>query len=48
MEERLQWMDEEYLSHYDRITVDSEIPLQPAFDAPQGIREGVPSAGGRQ
>ena len=34
MEERLQWMDEEYLSHYDRITVDSEIPLQPAFDAP--------------
>ena len=35
MEERLQWMDEEYLSHYDRITVDSEIPLQPAFDAPR-------------
>ena len=35
MEERLQWMDEEYLSHYDRITVDSEIPLQSAFDAPR-------------
>lgn len=33
MEEKLQWMDREYLSHFDKITVDSEIKLQAPFDA---------------
>ncbi|MDO4491444.1 MAG: insulinase family protein [Lachnospiraceae bacterium] len=31
MEEKLRWIHEEYLSKYDQITVDSEIPMQPAF-----------------
>ncbi|MBR2565690.1 MAG: insulinase family protein [Paenibacillus sp.] len=31
MEEKLQWLDEHYLSNYDRIQIDSEIKLQPAF-----------------
>ncbi len=33
MEEKLNWMDQEYLSHFDKITVDSEIKLQAPFDA---------------
>ncbi|WP_427050348.1 insulinase family protein [Paenibacillus sp. TC-CSREp1] len=33
MEEKLQWLDENYLSNYDRIEIDSEIKLQPAFPA---------------
>lgn len=33
MAERLQYLDREYLSHYERIEVDSEIKTQPAFDA---------------
>lgn len=32
MEEKLQWMDREYLRHFDKITVDSEIKLQAPFD----------------
>lgn len=32
MEEKLRWMDEEYLSHYDAITIDSALPVQKAFD----------------
>ncbi len=28
MEEKLEFLDKEYLSHYDKITVDSRIPLQ--------------------
>ena len=32
-EERLQWLDEEYLSRYDAIEPDSEIPLQKPFEA---------------
>lgn len=32
MEERLNWMDEHYLSKYDEITIDSAIPKQKAFD----------------
>lgn len=32
MEERLEYMDREYLSNYDAITVDSEIALQKPFD----------------
>ena len=31
IEERLAWMDEEYLSKYDRLEIDSEIKKQPAF-----------------
>lgn len=38
MEEYLTWMDEKYLSAFDRISVDSEIPLQKPFDAPKELR----------
>lgn len=31
MDEKLRWLDEEYLSKYEQITVDSEIPMQAAF-----------------
>ncbi|MEK3703683.1 insulinase family protein [Paenibacillus sp. FSL R7-0198] len=31
MEEKLQWLDENYLGAYDRIDIDSAIQLQPAF-----------------
>lgn len=34
MEKTLLWMDEEYLSRYDRIDPDSEIPLQKPFEKP--------------
>lgn len=33
-EETLQWMDQEYLSHFSQISVDSEIPWQEAFSSP--------------
>ena len=32
MAERLDWLDREYLSHYDFQPVDSQIPLQPSFE----------------
>lgn len=32
MAECLQWMDEEYLSHYDRLEIDSTVQLQKPFD----------------
>ena len=32
--EKLEWMDREYLSKYDRLEVDSEIPVQKTFAAP--------------
>ena len=32
MEERLEWMDKEYLSKFDKIDVDSDIPFQKPFD----------------
>ncbi len=32
MEERLNWLDKEYLSQYDKIPVPSEIPLQKPFE----------------
>lgn len=32
IEERLEFMDENYLKHFPAITVDSEIPLQKSFD----------------
>lgn len=34
MAEKLDWLDKEYLSHYDRQPVDSAITMQKAFDAP--------------
>lgn len=38
VEEKLRWIDEAYLSTYDRLDVDSEIPLQKPF---KGMREVV-------
>ena len=35
MAEKLDWLDREYLSHYDRQPVDSEIHYQKPFDAPK-------------
>ena len=34
MAERLTWIDENYLSRFDRLEIDSSIPAEPAFDAP--------------
>ena len=34
MEERLTYLDEAYLSAFDRIEIDSEIPAEPVFEAP--------------
>ena len=34
MAERLTWIDENYLSKFDRLEIDSSIPVEPAFDAP--------------
>ncbi len=34
MEERLEWMDKEYLSNFDVIETDSEIEYQPLFNKP--------------
>ncbi|MGL5436810.1 MAG: insulinase family protein [Lachnospiraceae bacterium] len=34
MAEKLQWLDQEYLSHYDRKEVDSRIPKQTPFTEP--------------
>ena len=34
MAERLTWIDENYLSKFDRLDIDSSIPVEPAFDAP--------------
>ena len=39
IEERLIWMDEEYLSHFDQIDPDSEIALQKAFESPISMSE---------
>ena len=42
MEERLTWLDENYLSAFDRIDVDSEICPQKPFDAPRRCKEVYP------
>ncbi len=34
MEEKLDWLDREYLGDYDYLEVESEITVQPAFNAP--------------
>ena len=36
--EKLEWLDKEYLCNYDKITVDSEIPLQKPFDEPREVK----------
>ncbi len=42
MEERLDWMDREYLSHFNVLAVDSAIPLQQPFDAPREVERRYP------
>ena len=37
MEEKLNWIDREYLSKYDRISVDSEIKIQKPFQQPREL-----------
>ena len=34
MEEKLQWLDEKYLSRFEKAEIDSEIRLQKPFDEP--------------
>ena len=42
MEERLRWLDEEYLSKYDFQFVDSEVTLQKSFAEPKTIYKNYP------
>lgn len=42
MKEMLRFIDEHYLSHFERITVDSEIPLQKTFEKPVCVRKPYP------
>ena len=44
MEERLLWLDEHYLSHFDKLEVDSGIPLQAPFSGPKQLRREYPVA----
>jgi Zn-dependent M16 (insulinase) family peptidase len=37
VEEKLNWLDEAYLNKFDTLKVDSEIPMQKAFDGPKKI-----------
>ncbi|MCI8956081.1 MAG: insulinase family protein [Eubacterium sp.] len=37
--ERLEWLDKEYLSHYDYLQVDSEIKMQKSLDNPCTIKK---------
>lgn len=39
IEERLEFMDREYLSHFEEITVDSEISLQKTFDGMKDLEK---------
>lgn len=39
IEEKLNWMDKEYLSNFEKETIDSEIKKQPAFDKMKIIRD---------
>ncbi len=51
MAEKLEWLDREYLSHYEERPVDSRIPMHKAFDQPverevhYSITEGEPEEG---
>ena len=42
MEERLNWLDEEYLGKYERIDIASEVGVQKAFDKPVYINKPYP------
>jgi len=42
MEERLRWLDEAYLSAYDKIEVDSHPGIQKLFDAPRSAEKAYP------
>ena len=46
MAEKLNWMDKEYLSRYDRIELDSTIPLQKAFDEKVDVTTKYPISAG--
>ena len=37
-EERLRWLDQEYLSRFDRLQVNSEVPYQKGFDSVKEIK----------
>lgn len=37
VEEKLEWLDQEYLSSFDEVVVDSALKYQPAFEAPKKI-----------
>ena len=39
MEEKLNWMDAEYLSKFDRIAIDTILPLQKPFEKPVEVRK---------
>lgn len=42
IEEKLRWMDEEYLDKYDKIELDSTIQIQKPFDKPIEVRKKYP------
>lgn len=42
VEERLNWMDREYLSGYERMQVDSEIPMQKPFSQMAHVQKNYP------
>lgn len=42
MEERLAWLDKEYLCKYDAMEIDSAIPMQEAFAAPRELEIAYP------
>lgn len=44
MEERLNWLDEAYLSKFDKIEFNTEIPYQKPFDRPKYVTEYYPIA----
>ena len=46
MAEKLDWMDKEYLSRYDRIELDSTIPFQKAFDEKVDVTTKYPISAG--
>lgn len=48
MAEKLQYIDEQYLSKFEKITVDSEIAEEPAFDAPVRVVKEIPLGEGER
>ena len=43
IEERLTWLDEEYLSHYEEIELDSTVKAQKPFEKPVEITKKIPN-----